>query len=58
MTNFLNTFRGKLLVVLAFLLIATLGVQLYLNFQEKENADCVRSRNKLWLPELHSVLTE
>ncbi|MEZ5424892.1 MAG: ATP-binding protein [Pyrinomonadaceae bacterium] len=40
MANFLNTFRGKLLVVLAFLLVATLGVQLYLNYrQEKENAE-------------------
>jgi signal transduction histidine kinase len=40
MIKFLNTFRGKLLVVLAFLLIATLGVQLYLNYlQEKRNAE-------------------
>ena len=33
MTHFLYTFRGKLLIVLAFLLIATLGVQLYLNLR-------------------------
>jgi signal transduction histidine kinase len=31
--NFLNTFRGKLLLILAFLLIVTLGVQLILNLQ-------------------------
>ncbi len=38
--NFFNTFRGKLLIVLAFLLIATLGVQLYLNFRnELKNAE-------------------
>ena len=37
--NFFNTFRGKLLIILAFLLIATLGVQLYLNYRtELENA--------------------
>ena len=38
--NFLNTFRGRLLVILAFLLVATLGVQLYLNVKtERENAN-------------------
>lgn len=38
--NFLNTFRGRLLVILALLLIATLGVQLYLNVKtERENAN-------------------
>ncbi len=36
--NFFNTFRGKLLIILAFLLIATLGVQFYLNLRtENEN---------------------
>ncbi|MDQ3221814.1 MAG: ATP-binding protein [Acidobacteriota bacterium] len=30
--NFFNTFRGKLLLILAFLLVATLGVQYYLNW--------------------------
>ncbi|MDQ3710816.1 MAG: ATP-binding protein [Acidobacteriota bacterium] len=30
--NFFNTFRGRLLIILAVLLIATLGVQLYINF--------------------------
>ena len=40
MFNFFNTFRGKLLTVLAFLLIATLSVQLYINLRsEEENAD-------------------
>jgi signal transduction histidine kinase len=37
--NFFNTFRGRLLLVLAVLLVATLGVQYYLNLQtERENA--------------------
>ena len=37
--NFLRTFRFRLLFVLAFLLIATLGVQYFLNLQtERENA--------------------
>lgn len=37
--HFFNTFRGKLLIILAFLLVATLGVQLYLNLEtERENA--------------------
>ena len=36
--KFFNTFRGKLLIILAFLLIATLGVQYYLNYQaQREN---------------------
>ncbi|MFN3330659.1 MAG: hypothetical protein ACK419_07025, partial [Pyrinomonadaceae bacterium] len=36
----LSLFRTKLLIVLAFLLIVTLGVQYYLNLQnEKQNAD-------------------
>lgn len=30
--NFFNTFRGRLLIILAFLLVATLGVQLYVNW--------------------------
>jgi signal transduction histidine kinase len=38
MRNFLNTFRGRLLVILAFLLITTLGVQFFLNLQiENQN---------------------
>lgn len=39
MMNFLNTFRGRLLMILAFLLITTLGVQFYLNWRmERDNA--------------------
>lgn len=37
--SFFNTFRGRLLLILAALLVATLGVQYYLNLLgEKENA--------------------
>jgi signal transduction histidine kinase len=37
--RFFNTFRGRLLVILAFLLVVTLGVQFYLNFlNERENS--------------------
>lgn len=35
--DFFNTFRGRLLMVLAFLLIATLGVQYYLNLKTQED---------------------
>lgn len=36
--KFFNTFRARLLIILAFLLITTLGVQYYLNFQaQREN---------------------
>jgi signal transduction histidine kinase len=34
--NFFKTFRGKLLVILAFMLIATLGFQYYLNLSTQE----------------------
>ena len=38
--EFLNTFRGRLLLILALLLIATLGVQYYLNLRtQRENSD-------------------
>ncbi len=38
--NFFKTFRGKLLIILAILLIATLSVQYYLNLQtQDENND-------------------
>jgi hypothetical protein len=30
--NFFNTFRARLLIILAFLLVATLSVQLYINW--------------------------
>ena len=33
--NFFNTFRARLLIILAFLLIATLGVQLYINLNNR-----------------------
>src|ERR1044071_2460771 len=37
--RFLNTFRGRLLVILAAMLVATLGVQYYLNLlTQSENA--------------------
>lgn len=38
--DFFNTFRGRLLLILAFLLIATLAVQFYLNLRtQNENED-------------------
>ena len=38
--DFFNTFRGRLLLILAVLLIATLGVQYYLNLRtQRENSD-------------------
>ena len=38
--KFFDTFRGRLLIILAFLLIATLGVQYYLNLKtQRENND-------------------
>ena len=33
--NFFNTFRARLLIILAFLLVATLGVQLYINLSNR-----------------------
>ena len=37
--TFFNTFRGRLLLILAFLLIATLGLQYYLNLRtQRENS--------------------
>jgi len=45
--NFLNTFRGRLLVILAFLLIATLGVQFYLNLvTQAENSDLSEAQTR------------
>jgi signal transduction histidine kinase len=40
--NFFNTFRGKLLIILAFLLVATLGVQYYLNLRTQNENDNLR----------------
>ncbi|QYO65961.1 sensor histidine kinase [Leptolyngbya sp. 7M] len=38
--NFFNTFRGRLLIVFAWLLVATLGVQFYLNLRtQRENIE-------------------
>lgn len=45
--NFFNTFRGRLLVILAFLLITTLGVQYYLNLKtERENNELRRNQQQ------------
>ena len=45
--NFFNTFRGKLLLVLAFLLIATLGVQFYLNYRmQKQNSAMLKAQDQ------------
>jgi signal transduction histidine kinase len=40
--NFFNTFRGRLLLILAFLLIATLGVQYYLNLVTQQENETQR----------------
>src|SRR5687767_9826699 len=40
--NFLSTFRGRLLLILAFLLVATLGVQYYLNLLTQQESDELR----------------
>lgn len=38
--SFFNTFRGRLLLILALLIVATLGVQFYLNYlTQQENID-------------------
>lgn len=37
-----NTFRGRLLIILAFLLIATLGVQFYLNLSTQDENNEIR----------------
>ncbi len=40
--NFFNTFRGRLLVILAVLLITTLGFQFYLNYRTQEENNEIR----------------
>ena len=40
--NFFNTFRGRLLLILAFLLVATLGVQYYLNLVTQQENNQLR----------------
>ncbi|MBC7798908.1 MAG: hypothetical protein H7Z37_18720, partial [Pyrinomonadaceae bacterium] len=43
--NFIKTFRGQLFVVLAVLLLITLGVQYYLNLQtEQQNAQRLKQQ--------------
>jgi signal transduction histidine kinase len=44
--SFFNTFRGRLLIVLAFLLIATLGVQYYLNLRTEDQNREFRERQE------------
>ena len=44
--TFLNTFRGRLLLILAFLLIATLSVQYYLNLSTQEENNEIRERQE------------
>jgi len=44
--RFLNTFRGRLLVILAILLIATLGVQYYLNLVTQNENNDIRQRQE------------
>jgi len=39
---FFNTFRGKLLLILAFLLVSTLGVQYYVNIRTQDQNDDLR----------------
>ncbi len=41
--NFFNTFRARLLIILAFLLITTLGVQYYLNLKTQRENDNLRA---------------
>ncbi len=40
--NFFNTFRGRLLLILAIMLVATLGVQYYLNLVTQKENDNLR----------------
>ncbi|MEO8649237.1 MAG: ATP-binding protein [Acidobacteriota bacterium] len=48
--NLFDTFRGKLILILAFLLIATLGVQYYLNYlSQQENIELRDAQTKALL---------
>ena len=40
--NFLNTFRGRLLLILALMLVATLSVQYYLNLVTQQDNEKLR----------------
>ena len=42
--RFLNTFRGRLLVILTIMLVATLGVQYYLNLLTQRESAALRER--------------
>ncbi len=44
--NFLNSFRGRLLLILAVMLIATLGVQYYLNLVTQNENDMLREEQE------------
>ncbi len=45
--NFFKTFRGRLLIILAFLLIATLGIQYYLNLKtQDENNEMLEAQSQ------------
>jgi len=41
--EFLNTFRGRLLLILTVLLIATLSVQYYLNLRTQRESNALRA---------------
>lgn len=41
--GFFGTFRGRLLVILAFLIIATLGVQYYVNILTQRQNEAERN---------------
>jgi len=41
--SFFNTFRARLLIILAFLLVATLGVQLYINWTNRTESVRIRA---------------
>src|SRR5687767_4562481 len=47
--RFFNTFRGRLLIVLSVLLIATLGIQFYLNYRAQEENNELREMQELGL---------
>ena len=44
--RFLNTFRGRLLVILTIMLVATLGVQYYLNLLTQRESAALRERQE------------
>jgi signal transduction histidine kinase len=44
--NFLNTFRGRLLLILAFLLITTLGFQFFLNYRTQKENDSLTEKQQ------------